>query len=590
MIRAGALAAAWALLAGAALAQPALKAPLTAGLRLTDPASGAALAQVQPGQPFDVQLEFRAQVGSVPTDLAPLAWIRQRGPGDLPCAETAAAYRAAGRAALGSVDLNGIVLGMVARDGAFTVLDPQRALGTANLLTARRFDPPPSALAADPRSGAFLLALPGAAPGQGLALALDPYGQPRLLAEGLQRPAALVPAASGGGWLLDAGAGTVLRLDRGAPQPMAAGARAIAGDAGTRGTGRLAVLAGDELLVLRDDGAVQLRSPAPGALAVALGPEAALWLDPEALHVVWLDAPDAAQRIALPGAFDRLALSPEGRMAFLFARDRTGFAVADLALGRVVQGAATDSPVAEVGFLPGTAVLRLADQSGVGVMDLRRIAPGHEAVVGHVALGPPRPAAEARDAALLAPYLPEPVMLAVHADSYSGFVVDRRHAISGKPPMEALRLRGGIPQMLRALNRGLRPLGSGRFVTTTRLPGPGDWELVVSAGIGQMAFCAPVPTPPTPAAAQAQPGRISPEADAAGRIRLRFLAGDGRPAAGLSGMVELAALTGNWRQRQPFSTDAGGLSAESYDLAPHVPLVVTAGGAGFEPLVLETAP
>lgn len=589
MIRAAALAAAGLLLvAGAALAQPALKAPLSATLHLADPASGAALPQVQPGQPFQLQLDFRAEVGSVPPDLAPLGWIRQRSPNDLSCAESAAAYRAAGRAALGSVDLNGIVLGVAARDGSFTVLDPLRALGSANLLSARRFDPAPAGLAADPRMGTFLLSLPGAKAGAGRAVALDAYGGERVLAQGLRQPGPILAAASGGGWLLDGG--DVVRLGRGAALRLPLGARAIAGDAGTQGTRRLAVLAGDRLLVLDDTGSPLLDQPAPGALAVALGPEAALWLGADALHVLWLDAPDAAQAIPLPGDFDRLALDPGGRMAFLFAGDRSGFAVADLALGRVVQGAATDSPVAELGFLPGTAVLRLADQSGVGVMDLRQIAPGREAVVGHVALGAPQPLADSRDAALLAPYLPEPVMLAVHAGSYTGFVIDRRHAISGKPPMEALRLRGGIPQQVRALDRGLRRLGGGRFATTTRLPKPGDWELVVSAGIGQMAFCAGIPTPAAPVQASAQPGTIRAEPDGAGRVRLRFLGGDGQPAPGLSGTLELAALIGNWRGQRGFATDAAGLSADSYDLGAHLPLVVTARGADFAPLVLEAAP
>lgn len=153
MRRRAASGAAWlavcAALAGPAAAQD-LKPPLAAQVRYTG-ADGGDLAQVRPGQPFNVVLDFTAQVGSVPADLQPMGWLRERGPGDLPCGETAAAYRATGRAAIGSVDLNGVVLGMAARDGAFTVLDPQRALGTANLLAARRFDLPP----ARPAGGSF---------------------------------------------------------------------------------------------------------------------------------------------------------------------------------------------------------------------------------------------------------------------------------------------------------------------------------------------------------------------------------------------------------------------------------------------------
>lgn len=580
-----ALLAVLAALSGPAASQD-LKPPLTAQVRFTAP-GGADLARVEPGQPFDVVLDFTAQVGSVPGDLAPMAWLRERGPGDLPCGETAAAYRATGRASIGSVDLNGVVLGVAARDGAFTVLDPQRALGTANLLAARRFDGPPAAVAADPSAGQFLVSLPDA----GQVLAMTPYGQVQVLAEGLDRPGALVPAASGGAWLLEDGTGRVLRPGRDLRLDL--GARAIAGDGGTEPSGRLAVLSRDRLLVLGDDGAQVLSAPAPGATAIGLNRDAALWLSPDALHLLWLDAPDQAQAIPLPGHFDRMAVSPEGRMVFLHARDRTGFAVVDLALGRMVQGADTDSPVAEVAFLPGTAVLRLADGSTVGVMDLRRIQPGTEAVVGRTAIGPAQPLADARDAMLLAPLLPEPAVLAVHAGSYAGFVLDGRHAISGKPPMEAMRLRGGIPRIVRALDRGLRPTGPGRFTAAARLPRPGAWELVVSAGIGQMAFCAALPTPSAAQTTALVPGRIQPQADGRGGVRLRLATGDGAPAAGVSGVLDLAALTGNWRIRQRFDTDAAGVTTQSWNLRSRLPLVVTARAGtpgGFVPLVLEDLP
>lgn len=585
MTRRAAWLAVLAALTGPAAAQD-LKPPLSAQVRFTAP-GGADLAQVRPGQPFDVVLEFTAQVGSVPTDLAPMGWLRERGPSDLPCGETAAAYRATGRASIGSVDLNGVVLGVAARDGAFTVLDPQRALGTANLLAARRLDTAPASVAADPSSGRFLLSLPGT----GQVLAMTPYGDAQVLAEGLDRPGALVPAASGGAWLLEEGTGDILRPGRDLRLDLKA--RAIAGDGGTDPSWRLAVLSEDRLLVLDDGGATLADAPAPGAAVIGLNRDAALWLDRKTLHVLWLDAPDRAQAIPLDGHFDHMAVSPEGRMVILYARDRTGFAMADLATGQVVPAADTDSPVAEVAFLPGTAALRLADGSTIGVMDLDPIPPGAEATLGRVVIGPPLPGRDAPTSALLAPLLPEPAVLAVHADSYAGFVLDARHAISGKPPMEAMRLRGGIPQIVRALDRGLRPTGPGQFTAAARLPRPGAWELVVSAGIGQMAFCAALPTPPAPQTAARAPGRIQPQADADGGVRLRFTTGEGAPAAGLSGVIDLAALTGNWRIRQPFTTGADGLTAERWTLDGRLPLVVTVRAGhptGFAPLVLEELP
>lgn len=586
-----------ALPAAAIMAQEAsLRAPLSAQVRFTD-ADGAPQSRILPGQPFDVVLEIRSELGAVPTDLLPMGWIRERGPFDLPCGETAAAYRASGRAAIGSVDLNGTVLGVVARDGAFTVLDPERALGAANLLTARHFQPPPAALAADPATGQFLLSLPGGEAGLGQVLAISPYGTQQVLASDLDDPATLVPAITGGAWLLEQGSGDVLRLDPAGPaRHLALGATQIRGDGDTEPAQRLAVLSPDRLRVLEDDGRISLDAPAPGALAVGLNADAALWLAPGMLHVLWLDAPDQPLAIPLAGAFDRMEISPEGRMAYVFAHGRTGFGIVDLALGRMVQGADTESPVAEIAFLPDTALLRLADQSSVGVMDLREIAPDTEAVVGRVAIGPPRPMAEAEGAALLAPLLPEPSLLAVHAGSYSGFVLDGRHAVSGMPPMEALRLRGGVPQLVRALDRSLRQTAPGHFTAAAELPRAGDWELVVSVGIGQLAFCAPVPSPPAPQDT-ALPGQISPQPDKAGRTRLRFLAADGTPAGELNGVLELATLTGNWRATQPFATDAAGLTTDSYDLRAYLPLVVTTRGtaqgrdrAGFAPLILENTP
>lgn len=564
-----------------------LRAPLSASVRFSDP-QGVTLNRVMPGQPFQIALSFTAQIGDLPANLAPLAWIRDKDDTDLPCGETAAAYRASGQASLGSVALNGLVLGVANRDGSVTVLDPQRSIGSANLLAARRFDPPPVALAADARNGTFLLALPGRAPGQGQVVAMTPQGGTRVLAKGLNRPGALVAAQAGGAWLLEVGSGDVLRLRDGAVQRLALAARAVATDAIGR---RLAVLSADRVTVLQDD-APPRHLAAPGANAVALSADAVLWLAGQTLHIAWLDATDLpAERVALSGDFDRMAISPEGRMLFLYARDRTGFALVDLARGRVVQGADTGSPVAEIAFLLDTAILRLADQSAVGVMDLRAIAPGREAVLGRVVLGPARPAEESRDGRLLAPLLPEPALLAVHAESFTGFVIDQRHAVSGKPPMEALRLRGGIPHLVQPLDRGLRPISGGAFITSALLPRPGNWELVVSAGIGQGAFCAMVPGPAAPAVAADAPGRILARAAPQGSMDLLFQTADGRPVAALSGTLDLAALIGSWRQRQDFVTDTAGIVHIASDLAQHLPLVVTlSGDTGFAPLVLEEQP
>lgn len=573
------------LVPAASAAAQEVKPPLTATVRFEDP-RGAELTQIAPDQPFRLIVDFAAAVGSVPTDLAPMAWLRQPDENGLSCGETAAAYRATGSAALGSVDLNGPMLAVLSRDNALTVLDPRRSVGTANLVGARRLDSTPADMVADPGSGRWLLSLPST----GELLAVTPFGETETLARGLDRPGALVSAVSGGAWLLEEGSGDVLRPDRGLR--LALGAQALAGDADRSPSRRLAVLSPGRVRVIRDDGTELLEMPAPDARAIGLNSEAVLALAPDKLLVGWLDAPEAPpQVIALDGHFDRLAVSPQGRMVYLFAHDRTGFAVVDLALGRVVQGAETSQPVAEIAFLPDTVLLRLADGSQVGVMDLRLIRPGTEAVVGHVTLGPASTQGGAGDR-LLVPLLPEPAIMAIHADSYTGFILDGRHAVSGKPPMEALRLRGGIPRLVVALDRGLRAQGAGRFAATARLPQAGPWELVISTAIGQAAFCAMLPTPPGAPQPTVLIGQIQSLAASDGRIRLRFRNADGTPAAGIRGKVDLAMLMGNWRMRVPLSTDPQGLSVESWDLHARLPVVVTAelGASDFAPLLIEAAP
>ncbi len=156
--------------------------------------------------------------------------------------------------------------------------------------------------------------------------------------------------------------------------------------------------------------------------------------------------------------------------------------------------------------------------------------------------------------------------------------------------MEAVRLRGGVPRSVAALDRGLRSLGGGRFSAVTAIPRPGEWELVVSAGIGQVTFCARVPATPPPEAAAAEPGRLRAEPAGAGRIRLRLSAADDAPVAGVDGRVDFSTLAGNWRSSRPFATDAAGLTRESYALAGALPVVVqvrTPSGPGFLPFVIE---
>jgi len=311
---------------------------------------------------------------------------------------------------------------------------------------------------------------------------------------------------------------------------------------------------------------------------------ALLWLDDASLALSWEDAPDRVTRIALGRRHDGLAVSPAGRFAFAFGGGNE-VSVIDLALGRVVQVVGSASAVVEMAFLADAAVMRTEDGSLAGIMDLRMIHAGTEPVVGQFALG--AGTAPSVGAVLLAPLAPEDQVLAVHAAGYTGFVLNATHGTSGKPPMEAIPLRGGIPRIVRALDRGLREEAPGRFATHARLPVAAPYELVVSAGLGEASFCAPVPMDLAPPDPRALPGTLVAEPTAQG-IRLRLSDGAGQPVARARGQLLITALMGNWRDRIDFQTGADGRTLASYRLPkPPLAIVVESDEGRFQPLIME---
>ena len=577
-----ALLAGMALLTAVASAQQAApddsrRAALQAGVRFADLA-GDGLDRVAPLVPFRIEVTLTSQSGALPRGMQPLAWIRPVALSDLPCTETAAAFRATGRGSAGTVDLNGLLIAVLTEDDALTILDPERNLGSANLVSATRLPERPAAMVAGDRAGQFIVSLPKA----GQVLAVPPLGPSVVLASGLTAPGVLAPRPQGGVWVIE-GDGDLLAVGDGAPRRLGQGARAM-----QAADDRLAVLTPDAVLLLDQDGTALIRHPAPDGRAVAAlagaGSRAALWLEDTSLALSWEDAPTRITRIPLGRGHDGLAVSPAGRYAFAFGGGAE-VSIVDLALGRVVQVVGSASPVAEIAFLREAAVMRTRDGALAGIMDLRMIHDGTEPVVGQFALG--TGAAPSEGAALLVPLGAEDQMLAVHAAGFTGFVLNATHGTSGKPPMEAIALRGGVPRIVRALDRGLREIAPGRFATLARLPMAAPYELVVSAGVGEASFCMPVPMDLPPPDPRALPGTILPE-PASGGIRLRLSDGAGRPVALARGNLLVTALTGNWRDRIGFQTDAEGRTVASYDLPkPPLAIVVESGEGWFQPLIME---
>lgn len=582
-------------LASASGAQPRadLRPALTASVAFTG-ADGRALDRIDPEQPFDITVTIANSLGrDPPAGLTLAGWLRPVSDSNLDCTEAARSFLATARLPTGAVKLNGPVIGVASRDGAFVIADPELNLATANLMGATTFDSVPASLAADIENRRFLAAFPEA--GEVRAINV-PTARATVLARGLSRPTAAFAGADGAIWVLDQGAGAVLHVRPGAePVSVLDGAHRLVP---AIGGGTLAV-AGAETTVLLDaaSGEVLLRLGQGADDAAPLDDETGTYalarLRGERVWIHYLDAPDSPVEVVLPDPATRLVASIDGR--WMLAHDPGRLqpaALIDLASGSAVQRISTGVPVSEIAFTDRAAYLMLADQSRVGVLDLATVSPDKPSMLRDVMLGQAQtPLREGPG--MLASLWPQPGMLAVHAQNYTGFLIHDYSVMGDAPPMSALRLRGGIPARVGTFDRSFREIATGRFRTSAMLPGPGRYELVTTTGIGALSFCAMLPETIGTAPPEARPGTLRARRDAAdpSRVHLRFLTETGAPAAGHRLTVLVSSLRSPWRAVAELRLDAEGratlpVAVPANSLA--VIAVTASDGAGFHPLMLET--
>ncbi len=596
-----------ALAAALSLAQPAAPAAEEAPLRPALSATigfrghdGAALGEIAPGQPFLIEVGLVNEAGTEPPRaLDVYGWLRRASPQNLPCLQAARGFFGTGRLPMDAVPLVGPVVGVAAEDGGFTVVDPFLDLASANLIGAATLPERPAAVVAHPAGAGFLLSLPE----QGEVRRITAFGATAAaLATGLDRPTSLVADAAGGVWVLEAGAGRVTRFGADGGATDRRPGIALSGDAThvlVRGPGgELALLpgaGGAPILVLPAARGVTAEALVPGPD----GPVAVLRLAGEVLAAHYLDAPDRPQPVALAAPAERLAVDPQGRFAVAWHEAGGPVSVVDLARGHVAQviGArGADAAIAEV-LLTDTALFLLrADQTMVGAVELAAIDVEAAAPVRRIPLGQPG-AAPAGAAGFLARLLPRGEVLAVHAASQTGFLLHGASALGDAPPMDAVRLRGGIPAALAVLDRGFGEIAPGRLRAGAILPVPGPFELVLSTGVGGLTLCFPVPTAPV-AAGVAGPGRMLAEIGGAGgdglrRVTLRFADATGAAVSDISGTLSLSALGTGWTHRVPVAGGAeegGGVALGLPPLGAFVATLVTLDGREFPPLVFEVNP
>lgn len=577
----------------AAPTRPELRPALTANVAFTGP-GGQALAQITPGQPFDITVEIANSLGDdPPAGLVLAGWLRPVADSNLSCTEAARSFLATGRLPTGAIKLNGPVIGVAGQDGSFVIADPELDLATANLLGAARFDSPPASLSVDLDGRRFLASF--AERGEVVEIAV-PDAQTRVLAAGLDRPVAAYPGPGGSIWVLDQGAGQVLRI---APDGQVQVQTLPTISRITPSASRDALaLAGDEAGILIDAGSGQILAGVdqPTGDAVALddlqGSFALARLAGNNLAIHYLDAVDSPVQMTLPGPASRLAASTDGRWLLAFDPGQAAPALLiDVAAGRVIQRIDTGIPIAEIAFTDRAAYLMLADQSRVGVLDLSAIRPDQPVLMRDVMLGQPVQPARSGDG-LLAPLWPQPGMLAVHSGSYTGFLIHDYSMMGDAPPMSALRLRGGIPERVATFDRSFREALPGRFRTAAVLPAPGQYELVTTTGIGALSFCAPLPGTSGTVPVAAQPGTVTARRDSAdpSQVYLQLHAADGAPVGQMPLIVLVSSLMTPWRETSRLIPDAAGQAPRPVLVPTNGPAVIAItapGGPGFHPLVLE---
>ena len=561
--------------------------PLKAALSVTvafEDASGRALTMIPPGEPFTIRARIANLAGTdPPAGLSLSGWLRPVSSRNLDCADAARAYRATNGLPTNAIDLNGTVIAVLSEDHGVTLADPDLNLASANLIAATTLGSAPAAMVADPAQRRFLVALPD----EGVVKAIPALGgTTSTLAEGLDRPMAIIPGPKGSFWVQQA---RELRLIGGA------GTRLAASRVHASETAPVLAAWGQGLIeVVRLDGEPLLSLAEPRGLrdALPLAEEGVfsglVVLRGDHLDLHYADAPDSPIAIPLASTPDKLAASPDGRWLLAWSQTEGVVEIVDLVHGKVAQAVVAQPGISAVSFGRNSAYLMLSDHSKLAAIDLASVQAGRLARLREIALGNPTSARETES--LLLPLPGDGGLMAIHPDTSTGFFIHDNPATGDAPPMTAVSLRGGIPLAAAALDRGFREIVTGIFETVAVVPDATPFELVATTGIGSLSFCLPLPGAASDLA-KAGPGQISILPEDRG-FRLSLTTTDGHPAR-VEGAVTFTALMTGWRRSVTFRTGEDGLTTQSYVLPAVGPVsvsVAAASGLEFAPAVTGGRP
>ena len=484
-----ALAAVFVVFLGRANAQE-LVVPLEVEVRYLD-LSGQPIAEIDRKTSFQIELSYsRADGMPLPDGLAPHGWLRPHEPSNGTCDAAARQFSLSTHILpRGVIDLSRTLIGVAAEKGAFSVVDPELNLASANMIAAAQLDTAPDWLEADPVGNRFIAVFRDT--GNVLAISAD-TGEVTTLASGLDQPEAAFAGPDGELWIDENGAGRLLRIDLDGTEVVREGLVEPSEADGFRT--QLAIITTGSVSLIGTGTEQHVTSFALDNVltAVPLGHHAhfqSAALVDGALHLLG----SQSKTLSLPHPADRLVGDMHGRWLAAFSEGQaTPVNLIDLHTGALRQNIPVSTPVTEVAFGHDMLFIMTADQAVIRAVDFTHTENDFFPVRR---LGFGNPSDVAVGSGLIAPLDAGHGVIAVHRDSYTGFLIHPVAAKTDMPPMHPVALRGGVPRRISTLSKRFAPAEEGQFLNVVKLGSAAAYEIVVQSGVESRPACFVIPLP-----------------------------------------------------------------------------------------------
>ncbi|MGB3179139.1 MAG: hypothetical protein WBA90_14805 [Albidovulum sp.] len=464
--------------------------PLDVQISYTD-VRGQPLTTLDRDTPFRLVLRYARSDGApLPPDLAPRGWLRPVSDTNGTC-DAAARQFTLSRHSLpyGTIDLSSTLIGVAAKGGGFSVVDPSLNLASANMIAAAKLDSAPDWLETDAGGGRFIATMSAA----GQVLSIDAFtGDITVIATGLAEPAKAFAARDGKVWIHEAGTGRLLEAQgddvsvklEGVTGPVTADPSrdtlAAVTAQGVKVTSTVEVKT-DTYTISQPITALALGHYSPSRVAV---------LQENALVLLG----DDKSTIDLPTPADTLLSDPHGRWLAAFEAGSTAHVtLIDLHTRTIKQTIAVSAAVTELAFAHQMLFVLTADQMMIRAVDLSTDTSG-PAPVRRLSFGQTSRGAMPVSDGLIAALGEDHGVIMVHQETYTGFLVHPIAAKTDMPPMKPVRLRGGVPVRIASLVRRFDAIGPDQFETFARLGDARQYELVLKSGVSSRPACVILPS------------------------------------------------------------------------------------------------